>query len=381
MGDRVKRQQILERLVGFDTTSHLSNVDLIAWIEGYLHEQGVQATVLKSQDGQKANLIARIGPDNENGVVLSGHTDVVPVTGQAWSSDPFQLERRGSRLYGRGTADMKGFIACVLAAVPKMKRANLSAPVHLAFSHDEEVGCLGVRDLIPSLPKAAAVIVGEPTELKVVDRHKGVYAEQLSIRGVAAHSSLPHLGVNAIDYACALITEIRSIAEKLKAMPEQDFCSEPNFTTLSPATISGGTAMNIVPNLVDLSWHMRAVPRQDPALVINQIHAKIAELETAMQKEDSSCAIEYATAVDIPPFQQDKGSPAVALCQQLSGQNATQSVNYGTEAGLFQRAGYATAVSGPGNIAQAHKPDEFIELAQLDGCDLMLEKLIEKLEN
>ncbi len=373
-------QQILERLVGFDTTSHLPNLDLIAWIAGYLHEQGVHATVLKSEDGQKANLVASIGPDNENGVVLSGHTDVVPVAGQVWSCDPFKLERRGTRLYGRGTADMKGFIACVLAAVPGMKQARLSAPLHLAFSYDEEVGCLGVRDLIPSLPKAAAVIVGEPTELKVVDRHKGVYAEQVSIRGVAAHSSLPHLGVNAIDYACALITEVCLIAEKLKAIPGQDFCSEPNFTTLGLATISGGTAMNIVPNLVDLGWHMRAVPGQDPALVVNQVHAKIAELEIAMRKEDNSCAIEYATAVDIPPFQQEKGSTAVALCQQLSGQNATRSVNYGTEAGLFQRAGFATAVYGPGNIAQAHKPDEFIELDQLDGCDLMLGKLIEKLE-
>jgi acetylornithine deacetylase len=371
--------ELLARLVNFDTTSHRSNLPLVRFVEDYLAQHGIASQLVASTDGAKANLYATIGPAKEPGVALSGHTDVVPVEGQSWSSDPFVLTERGGRLYGRGSADMKGFLACVLAAVPDFHKRQLSVPIHLAFSYDEEVGCLGVRPLIAELGRRFVrprlVIVGEPTSMSVVDAHKGPVRWHIDIKGRAAHSSMAPLGVNAISVAGKLLAELARIEAELERAP-RDARFDPPYATLQVTRIDGGTATNIVPVSCHLDFDVRALPGVDVAAIDQRIRA-FAEEECLpeMRRVAPEAGIDIGIANEVPPFATGAASEAVALALRLAGQNETHAVSYATEAGLFQAAGSPAVVIGPGDIAQAHAADEWIAKDQLEKCMAFLSRL------
>lgn len=372
---------ILERLVGFDTTSHKTNIPLILYVEDFLRGQGVASYLVPTEDGQKASLFATIGPADVPGIALSGHTDVVPVEGQAWDSDPFALTLRDGRYYGRGTADMKGFLACVLAAVPRFRAAKLKRPVHIAFSYDEEVGCTGVRPMIAemgtSLPLPRVVIVGEPTDMRVVDAHKGPVRWQVDIAGRAAHSSMAHLGVNAITAAGQIIAELARIEAELAARtPDRRF--EPPYPTLQVTTIEGGTASNIVPVSCRFGFEIRSMPGLDIGAIEKRLHAFITTAcLPGMQAVAPEAGITLTRTNYVPPFGTPADSEAVALALALAGQNETFAVSYATEAGLFQDAGAASVVCGPGNIAQAHTANEWIAVSELEKCSQFIDKLVD----
>lgn len=365
-------KELLARLVAFDTTSHKSNLALIAFVEDYLAQHGIRADLVPSADGQKASLYATIGPADTSGVALSGHTDVVPVDGQEWSSDPFTLTERDGKLYGRGTTDMKGFLACVLASVPMFTARALQTPIHIAFSYDEEIGCIGVRPMIAELgrrlPKPRAVIVGEPTSMGVVDAHKGPVRWRVAVRGRAAHSSMAHLGVNAVTYAARLVGELERIEAELRDAP-RDPRFDPPYATLQVTGISGGTASNIVPVSCAFGFEVRALPGLDTAAIEQRLR-RFAEEHCLPQMRqvapEASILIELANMV--PPFAADPSSEVVPLALSLTGLNETFAVSYATEAGLFQDGGAPAVVCGPGCIAQAHTADEWIAVSQLDAC-------------
>jgi acetylornithine deacetylase len=371
--------ELLARLVAFDTTSHRSNLGIIAFIEDYLLQHGVLSRRIASGDGQKSSLYATIGPEGEGGIALSGHTDVVPVDGQTWTSDPFTLRAAEGRLYGRGAADMKGFLAAVLAVVPNFKRRRLAKPIHLAFSYDEEIGCVGVRPLIAELgkvlPKPRMVIVGEPTRMQVVDAHKGPVRWQIDVTGRAAHSSMATLGVNAITYAARLIAEIERIEAGLK-QTARDERFDPPYATLQVTKIEGGTASNIVPVGCSFGFELRALPGLDPASIEIRLRS-FAEAQCLPEMRaiapESDIVIRRTNAV--PPFGADRASEVVALALKLTGQNETHGVSYATEAGLFQDAGSPAVVCGPGDIAQAHTADEWIAESEIMKCMGFLERL------
>jgi acetylornithine deacetylase len=342
--------ELLARLVAFDTTSYRSNLDLIAFVEDYLLQHGVVAHRIPSSDGEKSSLYATIGP-NESGVALSGHTDVVPVDGQTWTSDPFTLRADGGRLYGRGAADMKAFLATVLAAVPDFKRRKLRTPIHLAFSYDEEIGCIGVRPLLAklggTLPRPRMVIVGEPTSMQVVDAHKGPVRWQVDIKGRAAHSSMATLGVNAIAYAARLLGELERIETDLKETA-RDERFDPPYATLQVATIEGGTASNIVPVSCNFSFDVRALPGLDAGTIEDRLrHFAEARCLQEMRARAPEADIMIRQANAVPPFGANRGSEAVALALKLAGKNETRCVSHATEAGLFQDAGAPAVVCGP----------------------------------
>ncbi|MBA4130622.1 MAG: acetylornithine deacetylase [Hyphomicrobium sp.] len=370
---------ILDRLVGFDTTSYKTNIPLILYVEDYLRGQGVASYLVPTKDGQKASLFATIGPEDVAGVALSGHTDVVPVEGQAWDSDPFALTLRDGRYYGRGTTDMKGFLACVLAAVPRFKAAKLKKPVHIAFSYDEEVGCIGVRPMIAEmgtkLPLPRVVIVGEPTDMRVVDAHKGPVRWQVDIAGRAAHSSMAHLGVNAITAAGLIIGELARIEAELAARtPDVRF--EPPYPTLQVTTIEGGTASNIVPVSCRFGFEIRSMPGLDIGAIETRLQTFIDTVcLPGMMARAPEAGITVTRKNYVPPFGTPEGSEAVALALALAGQNETFAVSYATEAGLFQDAGAASVVCGPGNIAQAHTANEWIAVSELEKCSQFMDKL------
>lgn len=372
-------EELLARLVAFDTTSYKSNLACIAFIEDYLLQHAVVSTRVPSADGDKASLFATIGPAETSGIALSAHTDVVPVEGQAWTSDPFVLRRDDGRLYGRGTTDMKGFLACVLAAVPDFKHRNLKTPIHLAFSYDEEIGCIGVRPMISefgeTLPKPRLVVVGEPTNMRVIDAHKGPVRWQVEVKGRAAHSSMAPLGVNAITYAMRLIAELHRIEAELKVAPAAPRF-DPPYATLQVTRIDGGTATNIVPVSCAFSFDVRSVPGLD----VNAIEARLrsfAETECLpeMRRIAPEAEINIVRANDVPPFAVAADSEIVPLALKLAGQNATHAVSYATEAGLFQDAGCASVVCGPGNISEAHTANEWIAESELKECLAFLHRL------
>ncbi len=378
-GPSYSATELLSRLVNFDTTSYRSNLPLVRFVEDYLAQHGVASQLVESDDGAKASLYATIGPAAVPGVALSGHTDVVPVEGQSWSSDPFVLAERDGRLYGRGTADMKGFLACVLAAVPDLLRRQLAVPIHLAFSYDEEVGCIGVRPLIAELGRRFVrprlVIVGEPTSMSVVDSHKGPVRWHIDVKGRAAHSSMAPLGVNAISVAGKLIAELARIEDELKAAPRDDRF-DPPYATLQITRIDGGTATNIVPVSCHLDFDVRALPGVDIAAIDRRIHAFAYEAcLPEMRRVAPEAGIDIAITNEVPPFAAGEASEAVALALHLAGQNETHAVSYATEAGLFQAAGSPAVVMGPGDIAQAHAADEWIAKAQLEKCMGFLARL------
>jgi acetylornithine deacetylase len=372
---------ILDRLVGFDTVSARSNLGLIRFIADLLEQRGISSRLSHHPSGQKANLYATIGPDRPGGIVLSGHTDVVPVEGQPWSSDPFRLTRRGTRLYGRGTTDMKGFIAVALALLPEMLAEPLSTPVHLAFSFDEEVGCAGVPHLLAelgaALPLPGIALIGEPTEMRPMTAHKGIHGFLTTFRGRDGHSSAPHRGSGAIIPAAQAIAFLGRIAEELKRAAPGESPFDPPYTTLNVGTISGGAAINILPRECRFVWEFRPIPETDAEGLVRRFERHLeTELLPGMRRGAPEADIRNERICAAPPLRPEPDSAAERLARALTGANASGTVAFATEAGLFQQKGVSAVVCGPGSIAQAHQPDEFIEEDQLAQCEAMLRKLI-----
>jgi acetylornithine deacetylase len=373
--------EILERLVAFDTISARSNLDLIQWVVDYLAGFGVSSARTAASAG-KANLFATIGPAEHGGVILSGHTDVVPVAGQEWHSDPFTLTERDGRLHGRGSADMKGFIALVLALVPEMTRRTLAVPLHLAFTHDEETGCFGAPALIGALPTGTArpmlAIVGEPTSMRIANAQKGCSFFRTRITGREGHSSAPDRGVSAISAAAELVAEIGRLHAEARDRARPDSGFDPPHTTLSVGTIAGGTAVNIIARECAFDWDLRTLPDEDAAVLKARIDRFIvADLLPRMRAVHPEAAVETETVVAVPPLVPVAGSPAEALARRLTGTNTTTTVSFASEAGLYQKAGIPAIVCGPGSIDVAHKPDEYITRAELAEGQKFLDRLID----
>ncbi|MEQ4539201.1 MAG: acetylornithine deacetylase [Billgrantia sp.] len=363
--------EMLERLVGFATVSRDSNLDLIAFVEGYLDEHGVEHWRVESDDGRKANLLARIGPDVEGGVVLSGHTDVVPVDGQPWSTDPFTLIDKGDgKLYGRGTCDMKGFIACALAELPEWLKRGLDKPIYLALSYDEEVGCIGAPRMIERLmadhPRPAAVIVGEPTLMQPVVAHKGATNLRTTVTGRASHSSQIDQGVSAIHVAARLVTKIEDVMAELRAEGRVDEAFNVAHSSLHVGKIAGGTAINIMARECTFEWEIRHLPGDRVEELLGRVNDYAAELEAEMQRRAPETSIvTEALNLTVPALADDNNAQVLDLCRELLGEQPSGAVAYATEAGQFQRVGLPTVICGPGSIRQAHQPDEYIEIEQL----------------
>ena len=376
-------RDILADLVAFDTTTRNSNLDLIAYIEAYLSGFGVRSRRIFNDLGDKASLWATIGPEGDGGLILNGHTDCVPVDGQQWTSPPFTLTERDGCLYGRGSCDMKGFVACVLAAVPRMLAEPLARPIHLAFSHDEEIGCVGVHGMLAEIasggPRAEACIVGEPTSMQTVIGHKGGRAYRCHIEGLSMHSSLAPLGVNAIEYAAALIGFIRSEADMLAGKArDEDF--DLSHSTISVGMIEGGTAINIVPDRCSFVFEFRNLIEIDQEGIFRDIHDyATGTLLPRMRAVHPEAEIRFEPIYAYPAHAIPADHPFVTRIKALLGRNGHSKVAYGAEAGLFlSKLGLPTVLCGPGSIVQAHKPDEYVEIAQIDACDAFLERVIER---
>ncbi|MCE8023338.1 acetylornithine deacetylase [Billgrantia aerodenitrificans] len=377
--------EMLERLVGFATVSRDSNLDLIAFVESYLDEHGVEHWRVESDDGRKANLLARIGPDVQGGVVLSGHTDVVPVDGQPWSTDPFTLVDKGDgKLYGRGTCDMKGFIACALAELPEWLKRGLDKPIYLALSYDEEVGCIGAPRMIERLmadhPRPAAVIVGEPTLMQPVVAHKGATNLRTTVTGRASHSSQIDQGVSAIHVAARLVTKIEDVMAELRAEGRIDEAFNVAHSSLHVGKIAGGTAINIMARECTFEWEIRHLPRDRFEELFERVNAYAAELEAEMQRRAPETSIvTEALNLTVPALADDNNVAVLDLCRELLGEQPSGAVAYATEAGQFQRVGLPTVICGPGSIRQAHQPDEYIEIEQLAAGTRFMQALGQRL--
>jgi acetylornithine deacetylase len=374
-------KDILTALVGYDTTSRNSNLDLIAWVEGYLDRHGVKHERIYDETGKKSNLWAVIGPKDVPGYVLSGHTDVVPVDDQNWTDSPFKLTERDGKLYGRGSTDMKGYVACCLAAVPDMLKAPLKKPLHLAFSYDEEVGCWGVRRMIPKIAEGPArpiaCFVGEPTEMDVVIGHKGKRSFKVTVHGRTCHSSLAPLGVNAVEYAARVIAKIRDIADRLATSGTRDELYDVPFTTGHTGYLHGGTALNIVPDIATFEFEFRVLSTDKSDTLANEVidYARNV-LEPEMKKVAPEAGFVFEDRSEFAGLDTAADAEVTLLAKQLTGQNSHRKVAYGTEGGLFQKAGIPTVVCGPGNIDQAHKADEFIRITELEKCGNFIDRLI-----
>ncbi len=379
------KQQSLDmitRLVGFDTVSRNSNLTLIHYVQDYLAGHGVQSHLVSSPKGDKANLFATVGPNIEGGVVLSGHTDVVPVDGQPWDTNPFEVVQKNGRLYGRGTCDMKGFLAIALAMTPNMLEARLKRPIHFALSYDEEVGCVGAPALIERLATdiaaPSAVIVGEPTNMQPIAAHKGVAVLRTTVIGHEAHSSQVQRGVSAVTTAAKLITFIDAMMSENQAAADPSSPFVPPFTTLHVGVVHGGTAANIISRECSFMWDARALPGDDWRRYLNRFQAYVDSLLPAMRAVSPHASITTEIIADAPPLQ-DQGGEAQALAARLSGCKCCGVVPYGTEGGQFQERGFATVVCGPGSIDQAHQPNEYLEISQVQACEFFLGKLIAQL--
>lgn len=373
---------ILADLIAFDTTSRESNLALIEYVRDYLGGLGVVSELLFNAERTKANLHARLGPSGAGGVMLSGHSDVVPADGQAWSVPPFELTERDGRLYGRGTADMKGYIACVLAAVPAFLAQPLRLPLHIAISYDEEVGCLGVRSLVEQLrasPERPGIcIIGEPTEMRPVLGHKGKLAMRCEVHGAACHSAYAPQGVNAIEYAARLIGKLGEIGTRLAAVERHDSRFDPPYSTVQTGMIQGGRALNIVPAECRFDFEMRALPADDPQQVAAELRDYAEnELLPRMREVSAASDIRFSELSSYPGLFTEAGSEAAQLLALIAGSDDFSTVAFGTEGGLFDEAGIATVVCGPGSMDQGHKPDEFVSLDQLAQCDALLANLAE----
>ncbi len=373
--------EILGPLIAFDTVSRNSNLALVGWVGDYLARHGIEHAVLPSPDGTKANLFATIGPADRPGILLSGHTDVVPVDGQAWQHDPFQLTLEGDRLYGRGTADMKGYVACMLAIAPRLRAAPLRVPVHLALSYDEEVGCYGVPGIIEHMQaqglRPAAALVGEPSRMGVVNGHKGSCGLLTRVEGLSCHSSRTDLGVNAVFHAADLVAVMRRRAEARAAAPDSVGVFDPPYTTVSVGVLRAGTARNAVPGDCSIEWDVRATRPGAVEAVEGEVRDYAdAVVLPAMRARYPGAQVVTDRVYDVPPLIPQSNCAAEALAKHLSGSNATGTVPYGSEAGVFQAAGIPSAICGPGDIAQAHTADEWIEVAELETCMRFLDRLV-----
>ena len=373
---------MLKRLVAFDTTSRNSNLELIHYIRDYLADFGVESTLVPNAEGTKANLFASIGPDREDGVVLSGHTDVVPVDGQPWTTDPWDLtEKDDGNLYARGTCDMKGFVAACLANVPAFQRARLKVPMHFAFSYDEEIGCLGApalaERLVGAVPRPQAVIVGEPTMMGVVNAQNAGGGIVATFTGFEAHSSMTHLGVSAIHFAGDFIHWLNELQVELAERKRTDIDTVPGHTTINVGVIKGGTAGNILARDCTLNWGYRTLPGDDPWEVQRRAEQYIAELLLPkMRAKHPDANITLKRRSFVPGLLPQENEDAARLALQWTGGNRTYAVPYATEAGIFRGHGIPTVICGPGDIAQAHQPDEFVARSQMDACDAFLGKMI-----
>ena len=372
---------LLERLVSFNTESQRSNLPLIEYVEHYLSGLGVESVRVPNQTGDKAALFATIGPTDRGGVVLSGHTDVVPVAGQTWTSDPFTLRVADGRAYGRGAVDMKAFAAIALSLVPEMQASALKTPIHIMLSYDEETTCLGVVDTIRrmgvDLPRPHAVIVGEPTELQVADAHKSVFTYSTAVHGHEAHSSKPDLGSNAIFGAAALVHELDRIADVFRERGDPTGRFDPPFTTVHVGVIQGGSARNILPKLCRFEWEVRGVPGTDeaePARMLEDYARRV--VIPRLTRAGWPGSVETTLDVDVPGLAPDPGSVAETLALRLAGRNSTITVPYATEGGRFQTGGLPTIVCGPGSIDQAHQPDEYITLDEIERGVAFMRRLI-----
>jgi acetylornithine deacetylase len=377
--DEAAAIDLLGRLVAFDTVSARSNLALIEAVDAYLRSHGVRPVRIDDSGGDKAGLFASIGPATPGGVVLSGHTDVVPVEGQSWSSDPFTLAERDGHLFGRGTADMKGFIAAVLAAVPLFTARQLRVPIQLAFSHDEEVGCLGAPRLIEALlarvPRPAAVVVGEPTGMQVADRHRGITTFVTTISAPGGHSSAPRPGVNAIALAARFVTELEDLGRRLAGEREGPKDATPEHTTLNVGRIEGGTAVNMIAEHCRLSWECRPEPGRSAAEVVAALEARLEGALRPLRASAPAVAIVTEQVVSVPPFAASRDSPAVALALRLTGRARCVAASFASEAGLFQEAGVPAVVCGPGRTSEAHQPDEFVSREQMSACLSFMHRL------
>jgi len=371
---------ILERLVGFKTISALTNLDIIQYIEDYLKSHGIESNLSYDETGERSNIHAIIGPAIDGGVVLNGHTDVVPVEGQEWTADPFTLIERDNRLYGRGAVDMKGFLACMLAAVPVWKQKPLTRPIHISMCYDEEIGGFGapvlVRDMGKTVPHPAIAIVGEPTMMNIITGHKGGYEMHTEITGLEAHSSDPRKGASAIRYAADLISHIYGIADRLKNAPDNQSPYDPSYTTINIGTIHGGSGANIVAGHCSFEWEFRPMPDDDGDKILAEINEyAFNELLPRMRQHYPQADIDITTLAKVPGLDHKNADQAAQLISEITGINSTGVVSFGTDAGHFCNADISTVVFGPGSIDQAHKPDEYIEISQLDACMSFFNKL------
>jgi acetylornithine deacetylase len=374
--------EILTTLVAFDTTSRLSNLALIEWVEAYLDGHGVPHRRAPNPEGTKTNLLATVGPAIPGGVVLSGHTDVVPVDGQPWTSDPFVITLRDGRLYGRGTCDMKGFLALALAAVPDLVAARPKLPVHLAFSYDEEIGCLGAPDLITmigaELPRPALVVVGEPTNMEAVSGHKGINTFTVTVNGREAHSSQTQLGVSAIMEAVPLMAALSDLAAKLEREADPTSLFTPKHATLTIGILHGGTAGNILARECSFQFDLRCPPGMDPQAVLADFFAQAKALDATLKARAPEAGVRVEARSSTPPLAPERDGVAEAFARRLAGDNGpARVVAFAAEAGQFQEAGFSTVICGPGSIDQAHQPDEFVEVSQMERGAAFMSRLVD----
>ncbi|MEX1204120.1 MAG: acetylornithine deacetylase [Dongiaceae bacterium] len=375
--------EMIRRLVSFDTTSRNSNLQLIEFIRELLAELGIESRLVRDETETKANLYATLGPADRPGIVLSGHTDVVPVDGQAWATDPWRLTEKDGQLYGRGTADMKSYIAVLLTLAPEFLRRGLNTPIHFAFSYDEEIGCVGVRRLLDELRalpvRPTACIIGEPTEMKVVVAHKGKKSVRGRVRGHECHSSLTPRGVNAVEYTAEAISFLRAMGRRIAGAGPFDDAFDVPFTTVHTGVVHGGTALNIVPRDCSFDFEFRYLPGQDPDALFAELRGFVeGTLQPAMQAVAPETGFAWEELSSFPGLDTPEDAEIVQLGKALSGANAVAKVAFGTEAGLFQEAGIPTIICGPGSIDQAHKPDEFVALEQVALCEAFLRRLMDR---
>jgi acetylornithine deacetylase len=384
-GPSVAARAMIDRLIAFNTVSRDSNLGLIEWVRDYLHGHGAQSRLTYDASGGKANLFATLGDSKKPGLILSGHTDVVPVDGQDWDTEPFVATERDGKLFGRGSADMKGFIGIALAQAPKFVAAlndnRLDAPLHYALSYDEEVGCLGVRGLIRDLEESgirpAGCIVGEPTSMQPIIAHKGMHRFRCAVHGREAHSSYVTYGVNAIEYAARLVVFIRQTADRLAQIEQRDYGFTVPYSTLSTGLIRGGIAANVVPKQCEFHFDMRTLPQASPEALYQEIRAYAESLAREMQAIDPQSGIDLEWASQTVGLAASESDAIVQWAMQLSNNATVGKVSYGTEAGLFQKMGVPTVICGPGDIAQAHRPNEFVSLDQLARCEAFMNRILE----
>lgn len=380
MSDLKTATDILTQLVSFDTTSRGSNLALIKWVEAYLAPYADAIKILPNEDGDKANLWARIGPDVEGGIVLSGHSDVVPVDGQPWSTEPFELTENDGKLFGRGSCDMKGFLALALAFAPSMAAADLKKPFYIAISYDEEIGCAGVLSMVDDLvgqDKAPTICwVGEPTLWGVVTGHKGISNHEVKVTGMEMHSSLPHLGASAIHEALEIMGTLRTTAKVLEDNAPPDSLFVPPHATLTIGVVEGGTAPNIIARQCRFLFDLRCPPGVDAAASLKAFYEKVEEVDQRLKAFDPSCGVDVIKYSDAPPLGPEIDGFAEQLARLVTGDNQTRMVGYCAEAGQFQKAGMSTIICGPGSIEQAHQPDEFVAISQLETGVKVFKKML-----